>query len=87
MEQETQPINADGPPPGAILMQMLFGELMQQSIRLRSNLALPICWRSNHKPPQNSPPRPKHMINPCFGSSAHWPVQSSLRKTAIGSLS
>ena len=40
MTQETQPINAGGPPPEAILMQMLFGPLMQQCICVAAKLKI-----------------------------------------------
>jgi hypothetical protein len=40
MEQATPLKNLDGPPPEAILMQMLFGTLMQQSIRAAAKLGI-----------------------------------------------
>lgn len=40
MTQETQTINAGGPPPEAILMQMLFGPLMQQCICVVAKLKI-----------------------------------------------
>jgi hypothetical protein len=40
MTQHNQPSRADGPPPEAILMQMLFGALMQQSIRVAAKLGI-----------------------------------------------
>jgi hypothetical protein len=38
--QNNQPLNAAGPPPEAILMQMLFGPLMQQSICVATKLKI-----------------------------------------------
>lgn len=40
MTQETQPINTGGPPPEAILMQMLFGPLTQQCICVATKLKI-----------------------------------------------
>lgn len=40
MTQPNQPNNVDAPPPGAILSQMLFGALMQQSIYVAAKLGI-----------------------------------------------
>ena len=84
MTQHNQP---SVPPADAILMRMLFGALMQRSIALRQNSALPICSRRNREPLMDSPLKPKRTHRLCTGSFARWLAQASLRKPPISSLS